>query len=407
MAPIAAGAAGQTAEELGLPPWMQAAFEIVAGLKAAPKSKTPTPITSKSKEVESVIKDLRKAGYSEQDITLAKNALEEKKLLKKFAILTPKAENAIQQGVKNSEELFKKQIKQGLPGYAEGGLPYLEREASNVYQTMEGLASSIPVKNKEPVRKAVNDAIAYLEKFPLLDEQKKFIGFLKDGLEKLDKADTADFFTGFYRNLGKAGNWGDPKQKEHLLGLVKEGIKKTFAESGPEARKFGQYFDKTNEAWKHWLNTRDLMETIEKAQNVEGMNFKKLASILDKPENHELARKVLGPDQLQNIKTITKGAEAIGSLLKQFPAHQKVIWGVEAATALYYVLTGDYKKAAAIGGIEVARRLGTRMLIDPKTQNTVKKIITAAKNNSPQHVAVLAQELSEKPENNSNANNRF
>ena len=40
VAPIAAGAAGQTAEELGLPPWVQAVFEIVAGIKAAPKTKS-------------------------------------------------------------------------------------------------------------------------------------------------------------------------------------------------------------------------------------------------------------------------------------------------------------------------------------------------------------------------------
>lgn len=395
VAPIVAGAAGQTLEELGAPPWAQAAAEIIASLKFAPK--TNVPITSKSKEVEKVIGDLRKAGYSEQDITLAKSALEERKILKKFSTLTPKAENAIQQGVKNSENLFKEQIKKGLPGYAEGGLPYLEKQASNVYGTMEELASVIPIKNKAPVKKSIEDAIAYLEKYPLLDEQKKFIEFMKDGLGKLDKADTAEFFTGFYRNLGKAGNWGNPKQKEHLLGMVKQGIKDTFAESGPEGAKFGKYFDKTNEAWKHWINTRDLMETIEKASTIEGMNFKKLTSILDKPENHELAKKVLGPEQLENIKTINKGAEAIGSLLKQFPSHQKVILGVEAASALYYVINGDYKKAGAIVGIEVARRLGTRMLINPKTQNTVKKIITAAKNNSPQQVAILAQELVEEP----------
>lgn len=405
LAPIAAGVAGQTLEEAGAPPWAQAAAEIVAGLKFSPKSNVP--VTSKSKEVEKVIGDLRKAGYTEKDITLAKNALEERNILKKFATLTPKAENAIQQGLKNSEELFKEQIKKGLPGYAEGGLPYLEKQASNVYQSMEELAANVPIKNKEPVRKAVQGAIDYLEKFPLLDEQKKFIEFMKDGLGKLDNADTADFFTGFYRNLGKAGNWGNPKQKEHLLGMVKDGIKQTFAESGPEAAKFGHYFDKTNEAWKQWLNTRDLMETIEKAQNVEGMNFKKLASILDKPENHELAKKVLGPEQLENIKTINKGAEAIGSLLKQFPSHQKVILGIEAATALYYVINGDYKKAAAIIGIEAARRMGTKMLIDPKAQNTVKGIITAAKNKSPQHVAVLAQELVEEPDQNSKSNNNF
>jgi hypothetical protein len=391
--PIAAGVAGQTLEELGAPAWAQAAAEIVAGLKFAPK--TNVPITSKSKEVEKVITDLRKAGYTEKDITLAKNALEERKILKKYATLTPKTENAIQQGVKNSETLFKEQIKKGLPGYADGGLPYLEKQASNVYQSMEELATSVPIKNKEPVKKSINDAIAYLEKYPLLDEQKKFIEFMKDGLKKLDGADTAEFFTGFYRNLGKAGNWGDPKQKERLLGMVKDGIKKTFAESGPEAAKFGKYFDKTNEAWKHWLNTRDLMETIEKAQNVDGMNFKKLSSILNNPENHDLARKVLGPEQLENIKAINKGADAIESLLKQIPKNDKSVQSLKILHGLVSLIKGDWKPMGAILSLEGAKRLATKMLIDPKKQNTMKRLINAAKNNAGQQAAILAQELVE------------
>jgi hypothetical protein len=407
-APIVAGTAGQTLEEFGAPPWLQATGEIIAALKTGQKSKVP--ISSESKEVESIIKDLRKAGYTEKDLTLAKSALEDRKILKKFASLTPRAENAIQQGVKNSENLFKEQIKKGLPGYSEGGLPYLEKQASNVYQSMEELASNVPIENKEPIKKAIQNAIAYLEKYPLLDEQKKFIEFMKEGLTKLDKAETADFFTGFYRNLGKAGNWGDPKQKEHLLGLVKEGIKDTFSQSGPEAAKFGKYFEKTNETWKHWLNARDLLETIEKASTIDGMNFKKLSSILNNPENHELARKVLGPEQLENIKVINQGAEAIESLLKQIPKadqSSKMIKALEAARAFF---TGSWKTLGALMTYETARSVATKLLIDPKKQNIAKKLIIAAKNNSPQQAAILAQELTEEvdfePSKNRSAQNK-
>lgn len=390
-APIVAGAAGQTLEEMGAPAWAQAAAEIIATLKLSPKA--ARNVSSKSKEVEEVLQDLRKAGYTEKDITLAKSALEERKLLKKYASLTPEAENAIQKGVKNSEELFKEQIKKGLPGYAEGGLPYLEKQASNVYQSMEELASSVPIKNTEPVKKSIENAIAYLEKYPLLDEQKKFIEFMKDGLTKLDKADTAEFFTGFYRNLGKAGNWGDPKQKEHLLGLVKQGIKDTFAESGPEAAKFGKYFDATNEAWKKWLNARDLMQTIEKAQNVDGMNFKKLTSILNDSHNHELAKKVLGPEQVKNIQTISDGAQAIESLLKQIPKNDKTIQSLKLLEGVRALFTGDYKTLGAVITMDAAKRLFTKLLTDPDAQNIMKRIIIAARNNSPQQAGILAQEL--------------
>jgi len=127
-APIVAGMAGQTLEELGAPSWAQAAAEIVATLKYSPKK--PVSVTSNVKEVDKVLDDLRKAGYSEKDITLAKAALEEKGFLKKYASLTPESENSIQQALKNSDQLFKEQVKKGLPGYAEGGLPYLEKQPS-------------------------------------------------------------------------------------------------------------------------------------------------------------------------------------------------------------------------------------------------------------------------------------
>lgn len=401
LAPIVAGAAGQTLEEAGAPPWMQAAAEIIAGLKFAPKT-TSVPITSKSKEVEKVIGDLRKVGYSEKDITLAKSALEDRKILKKFASLTPKAENAIQQGVKNSEALFKEQVKKGLPGYAEGGLPYLEKQASNLYAAMEELAANVPVKNVEPVKKAINNAISYLEKYPLLDEQKKFIDFMKDGLNKVDKADTAEFFTGFYRNLGKAGNWGDPKQKEHLLGIVKQGIKDSFSQSGPEAAKFGKYFEATNEGWKKWLNARDFMETIEKTQSVDGMNFKKLANILNDPKNHEMAKKVLGPEQLDNIKIINKGAHSIESLLKQIKPSNKTSKAIQALEATRAFFTGSWKTLTALLGYEAAKSFSRNMLFNPKRQNIAKKLIIAAKNNAPQQAAILAQELVEDVEPSQN-----
>lgn len=391
LAPMAAGVAGQTLEEFGAPPWAQAAAEIIMSLKFAPKS--VSNVTSKSPEVEKVVQNLRKAGFSEQDITLAKNALEERNILKKYASLTPEAENTINQGVKNSENLLKEQIKKGLPGYAEGGLPYLEKQANNVYGAMEELASNVPIKNKEPFRKSIQKSIDYMEKSALLPEEKQFIEFLKEGLAKVDKSETADFMTSFYRKLGRSGKWTDPKTKEHLLSTIQKGIKQSFAESGPEAAKFGNYFEKTNEAWKHWIKTKDLIETIEKAHTVDGMNLKKLTSILNEPENHKLAKKVLGPQTLENIKNIAEGGQHIESLLKQIPKTDKSFQSLKVLEGIRSLFTGDYRPLAALIGLEGAKRLSTQILIDPEKQNIMKKIITAAKNNASQQAVILSQEL--------------
>ncbi len=57
------------------------------------------------------------------------------------------------------------------------------------------------------------------------------------------------------------------------------------------------------------------------------------------------------------------------------------------------MFSGDYKTLAAVIGFDAAKRLSTKLLIDPKAQNIMERIIIAAKNNSPQQAAILAQEL--------------
>jgi hypothetical protein len=108
--------------------------------------------------------------------------------------------------------------------------------------------------------------------------------------------------------------------------------------------------------------------------------------------------KVLGPEQLQNIKTINKGADAIESLLKQIkPAGEtsKAIRALEAARAFF---TGSWKTFTFLMGVEAAKVYSRRMLFNPKAQNTAKKLIDAAKNNAPERAAILAQELIEESE---------
>jgi len=161
----------------------------------------------------------------------------------------------------------------------------------------------------------------------------------------------------------------------------------------PQAAKFGKYFDATNEAWKKWLNARDLMQTIEKAQNVDGMNFKKLSSILNESGNHDLAKKVLGAEQVKNISSISQGAQAIESLLKQIPKTDKSIQSVKFLEAIRSLFTSDYRPLGALIGMEAAKKYATSLLFNPKKQNHMKKLISAAKNSSPQQASIIIKEM--------------
>ena len=87
--PIAAGVAGQSLEELGAPPWVQAAGEIVAALKFSPKK--PISVSSKSKEVEEVITEFEKSGVFRTRYHSSKKRSRRKKVFKKVCISYPRS----------------------------------------------------------------------------------------------------------------------------------------------------------------------------------------------------------------------------------------------------------------------------------------------------------------------------
>ena len=70
---IAGGAAGQLAEEAGGGPLVQAAAEIVTLLATQGRSAV-SGASSHNKEVQAIINELRQAGYTDEQITLAINS---------------------------------------------------------------------------------------------------------------------------------------------------------------------------------------------------------------------------------------------------------------------------------------------------------------------------------------------
>ena len=106
-----------------------------------------------------------------------------------------------------------------------------------------------------------------------------------------------------------------------------------------------------------------------------------------------MAKKVLGPEQLENIKSITQGANAIESLLKQIPKDDKSVQSIKTLHGILSAIKGDFKPLGAIIGMEGAKRFATKMLIDPEKQNIMKRVIDASKNNSLQQASILAKEL--------------
>ena len=115
---LLAGATGQIAEELNAPPWAQAAIELLTFIKASPRS--ATPLTSKTPVVQQQIERLRKLGFDEKDLTLAKNALEEHGWLTKASKLTGSVERKIADTTKKIESTIGNVIEESIPGLKKG-----------------------------------------------------------------------------------------------------------------------------------------------------------------------------------------------------------------------------------------------------------------------------------------------
>jgi len=392
--PLAAGLAGQTLEELGAPEWMQVVGEFIALHKTSPKSKLP--VQSSEKEVESFLKQMRKTGYSEQDITLAKNALEERGFIQKAAKLTSEAENKISKAINTSNELYKEQLSKGLPGYAKGGMEYLDQVASDLYQTMNKTAETIPIKNTLAIKKSLQSSIDYLEKHPLTDEQKRLVKFLEEGLNKIDNVQSADFLTEYYRTLNREGKWLNPKQKEHVFRETKDAIKQTFKDQGPEGKKFAEYFEKTNESWKKWLNTKDALELLQKGEKLTGLDSKYILKTLDNPKNYAKISEAIGKKQADNLKTIAKSIESFKGLEKKLSKSkdQSILQGIKIIEGVKALFKGDTTKLASIATYDIAQNMATKLMTDEKYQNLMKKILLKAKT-APQKAALLANELIE------------
>ncbi len=396
-APLIAGTAGQTLEEMGAPPWAQAAAEMVAFLKTA---KSNTPLTSKSPEVQNSISKLKKMGFSDEDVTLAKNALEEKGLLTKVAKMTGEAEKKFESTLKNSEKTFNNILHQAFPGL-EKGIERAGQNASEFYKGISDHASKIPINNNKIFAQETEKAIEYLKKIPAVGGRKDALEYLEKGIEMSKNAKSADFYTDYYKGLGELGNWANPHTKEHVLGLVKKSIKDNFAANGKEGYEFAQMFEHANDVYSKFKNAEKITTFLKPAMTEEGMNFKKLQNIISKPENYELLEESLGKVQAGNLKEIVKSGESIVKMRDQIIGGTGKKYGAigKIGVAAYSFLTQDYKKLGLILGEEVAERAATKMLTDVKYQNSIKKMINAANESKFDQVRVMALNLKNDLEN--------
>lgn len=405
--PLASAAAGQTVEELGGPAWLQAVAEIGTALKL---SSSKSPISSSSKNVQSELDRLKKIGFSDEDLTLARNALEDRGFLKKSSKYTRDAEKRFKETNTNIEKNINSIIEESFPGLNKEGPQAFRTAASELYDTLDNMAREVTINKPQPFVRSADRAIKEMERTLAKSPQKQeAIDILTKAKETSGNSPIpADFYTNFYKEMNAIGNWGNPKQRELAFTAVKNAIKDTFYQQGTEGIRLGNALEEANKSWMKYLNAEEVSTLLGKVSTEEGINFKKLANSLQKPDNFEVLKKGIGETQAGNIAKLSDIASTIGDfeksmkggLAKDLLSHG-TLYGLAKA-----VLSGDLSSLKTMAGIQVAGTFATKLLTDPSYQNIAIRMARAAKDQQWNIVKSLSQALETKIKKDSTFKNK-
>lgn len=381
---IVAGGAGQTAEEIGIGPLGQAGAEIAALLLTGSVN-----INKQSPEIKKKIADLRNLGYSDQDITLAVNSANKGGKLAKKASKSSNTEQAFKDVTERSNELVNDIVSSEIPGI-ERGSKYVHELASDAYGEAVKDAINIKIKNSKPfvdsANKVMKELTNTLGKNP---EAQPFIKRLEEAIVDTKKNPTAETYVNFYKELNGMSKWMGRSQRNNLITEVKNGIKDSFKSEGKQGAEFSNRFEKANQGIQKAYLAEDLSNILQNSKTEGAFDFKKLNKALEKQDNRDLFKKVLGDEQAKNLELITK----ISKDIKDFDKSYKAVKGLKILDvgskgfAAYYLLKGDLPHLVMALGFKVpgmaTRKLNELFLTDPRFQKFTIQMLDGLKKNSP------------------------
>lgn len=398
--PVIAGTVGQLLEEAGAPKWLQAVGEIGAFIKTAPKS---MPVASRTKEINKKISQLRKSGLSEEDITLAKNALEDRGWLKKSSRLSPESQKQFERFAANTEQAIKETYEKGLPGLKEGGIEKLESITNNLMNEIESTARGVPISNSKPLEKALLKSKEEMGRSVAnTKEEKEVLEIFDEALDflKENKTFPADYAVNFYRKMNKIGRWIDPSKKEVILHDIKNSIKETFNANGKKGQIFNKrYFEPGNKAYQKFLNAEEAVGFLDSVMIPEGgINFRKLKTITNDPKKFGIIEKAIGSENAQNLRQMSLTASEVSELEKAMKGGAvKEAMGagkmLSVATALF---TGNFSPLKVYVSAATASRLSEKLLTDPSWQNLREKFAKAVLTQSPKSIRSISRSIEKK-----------
>jgi len=383
---------GQTAEELGAGPLTQAAAEI-AGLLLSPGQAGKKVLQgSAKKEVADKINNLRRLGYTEEDITLAINHASKGKKAGVKASKGAKTEQAFENFAEHSDQMVSDILTSSIPGI-EQGTAHVHQLASDVYGQVARNGSNLVIRDSTPFIDSATGVVRELRRnLGRNPEAEPFLNRLYDAVVASTQNPTAENFMNFYKELNKAGAWMGRSQKDRLITQVKNGIKDTFRSEGRAGRQLAEEFEVANAGIRRAYQAEDVHNLIQKAATQDGIDYKKLNKLFDKAENVHLFEDVLGATQTRNLELISKTGREVKDFDKAWKA-TNLLQGnqaldlARAGGAGYYLYKGDMEGLAAVlaskGAGIASKKIAEKFLTDPKFQNLLVRGLHSLKNESP------------------------
>lgn len=383
---LAAGGVGQVVEDQGGGPLLQAASEIATLLLTQGRGAGKTLVGSAKKEVSDKINKLRQLGYTEEEITLAINSASKGKNLGIKASKGAKTEQAFENFAEHSNQMVSDILTAEIPGI-ERGVANVHQMASDAYGQVAREASQLVIRDSTPfIDSATNVVREVRRNLGRNPEAETFLNRLHDAVVASTQNPTAENYMNFYKELNKAGNWMSRNQKDRLLTQVKNGIKDTFRSEGPQGRQLAQKFEEANAGIRKAFQAEEVHELIQKTATQEGIDFKKLNKLFDKPDNVHLFEDVLGARQTANLQQIAKTGKEVKDFDKAWKA-TSLVTGTPTSMATnlgYLIYSGNWPAIVGLKGMEaVGRKLSEKALTDPKFQNLIIRGLHAIKNESP------------------------
>jgi len=173
---------------------------------------------------------------------------------------------------------------------------------------------------------------------------------------------------------------------------VKDGIKDTFRSEGRAGRDLANRFEEVNAGVRRAYQAEEVHNLIQKTATQDGIDYKKLYKVFDKPENVHLMEDVLGATQTNNLRMVAKTGKEIKDFDKAWKVANNFRLGTAAdigrgAIGSYYLYQGDWEGLAKVvatkGGTAMVKKLAEKSLTDPRFQNLIIKGLHAIKNASP------------------------